>query len=71
MQQGGADLEFRKYIDCYMDAINEVLNKTFPDYDENCSRSLFFLMQEEKIAEQDWFNYVNDTKQKPDRDFFV
>lgn len=52
-----------------MEAINEVLKKTFPDYDENCSRSLFFLMQEEKIAEQDWFNYVNDTKQKPDRDF--
>ncbi|MDB1689905.1 hypothetical protein PMU86_16595 [Enterococcus casseliflavus] len=62
-------LEFREYIDCYMEAINEVLKKTFPDYDKNCSRSLFFLMQEEKIAEQDWFNYVNDTKQKPDRDF--
>lgn len=62
-------MEFREYIDCYMDSIDEVLRKTIPDYDENCSRSIFLLTEEEKIAEQDWYNYVNDNRKKPDRAF--
>ncbi|WP_430617202.1 hypothetical protein IGI86_001855 [Enterococcus sp. AZ188] len=62
-------MEFREYIDCYMDSIGEVLRKTIPDYDENCSRSIFLLTEEEKIAEQDWYNYVNDNRKKPDRAF--
>ncbi|EPH93283.1 hypothetical protein D922_01824 [Enterococcus faecalis 06-MB-DW-09] len=62
-------LEFREYIDCYMDSIGEVLRKTIPDYDENCSRSIFLLTEEEKIAEQDWYNFVTDNRKKPDREF--
>jgi disulfide oxidoreductase YuzD len=60
-------LELHEYVTTYIDTINEMLKKLFPDYEEECSQSTFLLMQEEKIAEQDWFDFVNEYKRRPER----
>lgn len=65
------DLELRQYVETYLDLIHDVLEKSQPDYDDNCLRSQLLMEQEEQMAEQEYYNYRSDHGKPPDRVFLM
>lgn len=64
-------MHVQEYVETYIGLINDVLARAQPDYDPKCSRSLFLLMQEEQIIEQEYYAYHSEHGEPPNRAFMM
>lgn len=64
-------MQVQQYVETYIELIQDVLARSQPDYDPKCARSLFLLMQEEQLIEQEYYAYHNEHGEPPDRAFMM